>query len=44
MPKLGKEPKELKSAIIHEDGPYGSRPRWCNEISAKSAANADRAQ
>src|SRR5438093_13537582 len=35
--KLGKEPKDLKVAIIHEDGPYGIDVSKGNEEGAKKA-------
>ena len=33
--KLGIDPKKLKVAIIHEDGPYGSGVAGGNEAQAK---------
>ena len=33
--KFGKEPKDLKIAIIHEDGPYGSGIAGANEMRCK---------
>jgi branched-chain amino acid transport system substrate-binding protein len=33
--KLGKEPKDVKVAIIHEDGPYGSGVAMGNEAKCK---------
>jgi branched-chain amino acid transport system substrate-binding protein len=33
--KLGKEPKEVKVAIIHEDGPYGAGVAMGNEAKCK---------
>ena len=35
--KLGKEPKDLKVAIIYEDGPYGAGVASGNESACKSA-------
>ena len=37
--KFGMEPKDLKVAIIHEDGPYGVGVAQTNESSAKSTAS-----
>jgi branched-chain amino acid transport system substrate-binding protein len=34
--KLGKEPKDLKVAIIYEDGPYGAGIGGSNEINCKA--------
>lgn len=34
--KFGKEPKDLRIAIIHEDGPYGAGIAGTNETSCKS--------
>ena len=34
--KLGSDPKKLRLAIIHEDGPYGSGVAGGNEAKAKS--------
>ncbi len=34
--KLGKDPKDLRVAIIHEDGPYGSGIGGANETSCKA--------
>src|SRR5262245_56127144 len=33
--KLGRAPKDLRAAIIHEDGPYGTGVAAANEIEAK---------
>jgi branched-chain amino acid transport system substrate-binding protein len=33
--KLGKEPKDLKVALIHEDGPYGSGVAAADEVYSK---------
>ncbi len=35
--QLGKDPKDLRVAIIHEDGPYGSDVAKGNEMGAKKA-------
>jgi ABC-type branched-subunit amino acid transport system substrate-binding protein len=37
-PQLGKDPKDLRVAIIHEDGPYGTDVAKGNEMGAKKAA------
>jgi len=36
-PQLGKDPKDLRLAIIHEDGPYGTDVAKGNEMGAKKA-------
>ncbi|HUB45848.1 MAG TPA: ABC transporter substrate-binding protein [Acetobacteraceae bacterium] len=36
-PQLGKDPKDLRVAIIHEDGPYGTDVAKGNEMGAKQA-------
>jgi branched-chain amino acid transport system substrate-binding protein len=36
-PQLGKDPKDLRVAIIHEDGPYGTDVAKGNEMGAKKA-------
>ncbi|HTC17880.1 MAG TPA: ABC transporter substrate-binding protein [Stellaceae bacterium] len=36
-PKLGIDPKNLKAAIIHEDGPYGTDTGAADEIHAQEA-------
>ena len=36
-PQLGKDPKDLHVAIIHEDGPYGTDVGKGNEMGAKQA-------
>ena len=36
-PQLGKDPKDLRVAIIHEDGPYGTDVAKGNEMGARQA-------
>ena len=42
--KLGKEPKDLKIAIIYEDGPYGDGHRAGKRSTLQEFRHADRAQ
>ena len=42
--QLGKDPKDLRVAIIHEDGPYGTDVAKGNDEGAKKGRHAGRAQ
>ena len=42
--KLGKEPKDIKVAIIYEDGPYGAGVAHGQRGEVQGARHADRAQ